>query len=159
MSKAVLTKRLPDKTSKAVLTKRVPDKTSILTKRLLTLKNSLEIKFQFSMLDILFRQSPSWELSILRCHFRGGDQFWTMGLFPPSTICLILPSKSWYCWIIILPLHLVWYLWALLVVEKLRCVNMTDVCKYLSHADWHWHMWGLEAWKMMLNKFEINYRW
>ena len=38
MSKAVLTKRLPDKTSKAVLTKRLPDKTSILTKRLLTLR-------------------------------------------------------------------------------------------------------------------------
>ena len=30
------TKCLPDKTSKAVLTKRLPDKTSILTKRLLT---------------------------------------------------------------------------------------------------------------------------
>ena len=35
-SKAVLTKRLPDKMSKAILTKRLPDKTSILTKSLLT---------------------------------------------------------------------------------------------------------------------------
>ena len=36
MSKPVLTKRLPDKTSKAVLTKRLPDKMSkaVLTKRL-----------------------------------------------------------------------------------------------------------------------------
>ena len=118
--------------------------------------NILEITFQFSMFNIFFRQSSSWARKYSEVPLQSGDQFWTMGHFPPSAICpilpskslycwiIILPSKSLYCWIIILPLYIVGYLWALLVVEKLRCVNMTDVCKYLSHADWHWHMWG--AW-------------
>ena len=73
-SKAVLTKRLPDKMSKAVLTKRLPDKTSIQTKRLLTFVwrwlNTVRVYVVSTRVLIIFWQLSdtciNWRLALCR---------------------------------------------------------------------------------------------